>query len=174
MRNSVKFASNEKETLLKLTINKQGELGVQRHISSDYLCKHLKEHGLGDPRDLLPVQSNTDPWYYIRRRIRQKHKYPYYEEKLKGCARQDMEFANCQAAAFIEQQKDAQNRKVSATWRKRFRRVVGNDLERFSNGDQCSMFELWDEDRPRYVMNEQFVVRINTWLDQVNKALTEE
>ena len=177
----LQYPLHEEDAILKLTLNKKGELGVQRHITTDYLCKHLKAQGYGDPRDSMPLPVPMNPNYFLRRRMRQRNKYPYYDEKLKGCARMDMESANSKAAAFIEQQKDAQTaspnkRHASATWRKRFRRVIGgNNVERLTEkGDQISMFEFWDEDRPNYALDEMVEVRINAWLVEVNKALTEQ
>ena len=158
-------------------VHVDGCIRVQRHVTSAVLCDHLVQHGLGDPREALPKREVTpDPQHLIRKRKRQRQRYPYYDEKLKGCALLDMQTANAKAEAFITQQRDARDGAMSAQWRSRFRQVLGNAPERNANWDAYSIsdFAEWDEDRPRITLDKDFKVRITAWIDDVYKAQRRE
>ena len=163
----------EPVALYRVSNASNGAIEITPHVTLSKLCDDLKNKGLGDPRDQIKPRP-PDPLPLLRRRKRQEKKYPFYKEKLRGCALQDMEVTNSKATAFIEQQKEGQLRTVSANWRERYNKMQAFDKvsqDSDSSLDDDHQFAAWDEDRKPHQLDEQSHKMIEIWLDKVQEAL---
>ena len=159
--------------LYRLSRGSNGDVEITPHVTLSNLCDNLKLKGLGDPRDQIKPRP-PDPLPLLRRRKRQQKKYPFYQEKLKGRALQDMDLTNSKASGFIEQQKEGNIRTASANWRERYNKMQAFD--KVSQDSQTSVddavhFAAWDEDRKPQQLDEQSYSRIESWLKDVEHAL---